>query len=424
MYGALLYGGKLLLIPKMTVRDPQKYLDILKTEKVTILNQTPGAFYQLAQQELNSPGKNLRLKYVIFGGEALIPAKLKPWKEKYPGIKLINMFGITETTVHVTFKEIEDKDIQLNISNIGTPLPTLNTYVMDKHQKLMPIGVAGELCVSGEGVCRGYLNRPELTKEKFLTDSHPAGKSKRLYRSGDLGKFTINGELEYLGRIDHQVKIRGYRIELAEIESQLLDHAEIKEAVVVANEEKNLEKYLCTYIVPVEPDAVNASELRKYLLEKLPEYMVPGHFVNIEKIPLTANGKVDRKALERYGTKLDTGVEYAAPRNKLEKIVADTWKKVLKLEKVSIHDNFFDLGGNSLSIIRINHQLNEVLEKELSIVAMFEYPTIESLSVYLTQTETRENSKEKEIEQFDELNDDAFNMMEQTLGIIGKSKDE
>jgi acyl carrier protein len=244
-----------------------------------------------------------------------------------------------------------------------------------------------------------------------------------IYHTGDLARWLSDGNIEFFGRIDHQVKIRGFRIEAGEIEYQLLQHNGIKETVVLANEETR-EKYLCAYIVPVEPNAVNVSQLRKYLLKKLPEYMVPGHFVNIEKIPLTANGNVDRKALEGYGTKLGTGVEYAAPRNKMEKIIADTWKKVLKLEKVSIHDNFFDLGGNSLSIIRINNLLNEVLEKELSIVAMFEYPTIESLSVYLTQTETRESSKEKEIEQFDELNDEAFNMMEQTLGIIGRGKDE
>jgi len=264
MYGALLYGGKLVLISKMTARDPQQYLQILEAEKVTILNQTPAAFYQLAQQELDRPGRNLRLKYVIFGGEALTPAKLKPWKEKYPGTKLINMFGITETTVHVTYKEILHTDIKLNISNIGGPLPTLNIYIIDRHRKQLPIGVPGELFVSGAGVCRGYLNQPQLTAEKFIKKFLPGGPggavfSKRVppgrrrqksYRSGDLTRWLPDGNIEYLGRIDHQVKIRGYRVELGEIEAQLMRHCAVKEAAALEWEDPDGFKALNAYVVP------------------------------------------------------------------------------------------------------------------------------------------------------------------------------
>jgi amino acid adenylation domain-containing protein len=385
MYGALLYGGKLVLIPKVTARDPQQYLEILKTEKVTILNQTPAAFYQLAQQELENPAKNLRLKYVIFGGEALTPSKLKPWKEKYPETKLINMFGITETTVHVTFKEIDHKDIQSDISNIGTPLPTLNTYVLDKHQRLMPIGVPGELTVSGEGVCRGYLNRPELTEEKFVEVHYPHGKGKRLYRSGDLGKLAANGELEYLGRIDHQVKIRGYRIETTEIEQHLLRINGIKKAVVIGKQDKNniRGKYLCAFIVgePLMPEReFTASGIKEHLSHWLPDYMIPQQLVTLEEIPMTANGKINRPAL------LDMDIsfvpedknKYTAPRDEKEKILAGIWSNVLNIENVGVYDNFFSLGGDSISSIIV---ISQARENGLHISAhqFFQHPTIDGM---------------------------------------------
>jgi amino acid adenylation domain-containing protein/FkbM family methyltransferase len=269
MYGALLYGGKLVIISRNMARDPQQNLQILKEQQVTVLNQTPSAFYQLAWQELESPGKNLRLRYVIFGGEALAPARLKPWKEKYPRTKLINMFGITETTVHVTYKEIDQNEIESNISNIGGPLPTLNVYIMDRNQKLQPIGAAGELFVGGAGVCRGYLNQPGLTAEKFghdfwdcqdqkllrgvqgggfLEKSSPG--RRRLYKTGDLGRWQPNGNIEYLGRIDHQVKIRGYRVELGEIEAQLMRHFAVKEAVALERQEPDGLKAMNVYVVP------------------------------------------------------------------------------------------------------------------------------------------------------------------------------
>ncbi|MGD2089687.1 MAG: amino acid adenylation domain-containing protein [Candidatus Aminicenantes bacterium] len=429
MYGALLYGGKLILIPKITARDPQQYLEILKKEKVTILNQTPAAFYQLAQQELENPARNLRLKYVIFGGEALTPSKLKPWKEKYPETKLINMFGITETTVHVTFKEIDQKDIQSDISNIGTPLPTLNTYVMDKHQRMMPIGVPGELTVSGEGVCRGYLNRPELTAEKFNQDlldyqdyhdkknqkflrGGPGGAvfSKRVppgrrrqntYKTGDLGKLAVNGELEYLGRIDHQVKIRGYRIETAEIEQQLLRINGIKKAVVIGKQDKNniRGKYLCAFIVgePLMPEKeFTALGIKEHLSRWLPDYMIPQQLVTLEEIPLTANGKIDRKALLEMDISFVPGDRnnYTAPRDEKEKILAGIWSTVLNIEKVGIYDNFFSLGGDSISSIIV---ISRAREKGLHISThrFFQHPTIDGVIKNMDRKEPAEQQENR-----------------------------
>ncbi|MGD2085117.1 MAG: amino acid adenylation domain-containing protein [Candidatus Aminicenantes bacterium] len=397
MYGALLYGGKLVLIPQMTARNPREFLVIMKKEQVTVLNQTPAAFYHLIHQELKSPGNKLNLKYVIFGGEALKPIKLKQWKEKYPGTKLINMFGITETTVHVTYKAIEDKDIDLDISNIGTPIPTLKTYVMDKYLKLLPIGVAGELCVGGDGLGRGYLNRPGLTVEKFVENPYKPGQ--KLYKSGDLVRLSGSGAMEYLGRIDQQVKIRGYRIELGEIESQLLTHDKIREVVVIATDvpvkrpsvgevigDGNGFKQLWAYIVSDE--TLTMPGLKESLAKKLPGYMIPSYFVRVEKIPLTANGKVDRKALDSLGTKLGGDVEYAPPETEMEKIIANIWQEVLELDKPGIDDSFFDMGGNSLKVVQLYNRLNEILKKDIPIVALFEYVTIRSFIHYMNREDT------------------------------------
>jgi acyl-CoA synthetase (AMP-forming)/AMP-acid ligase II len=222
------------------------------------------------------------LRYVIFGGEALSPGKLKEWKARYPGARLINMFGITETTVHVTYKEITDMEIDLAVSNIGKPIPTLEAYVLDRRQGLVPIGVAGELVVGGEGVCRGYLNRPPLTGEIFV-DTVPLLEGKRLYRSGDIVRLSENGEMVYLGRIDTQVKIRGYRIELGEIENRLTGHPSVKNVVVIDRRDKNGDKYLCAYVVLNSSGLpVSTSDLRNYLAERLPDYMIPSFFAALD----------------------------------------------------------------------------------------------------------------------------------------------
>ena len=315
MYGALLYGGKLVIVPSMTTRDFYKYLELLRREKVTVLNQTPSAFYNLMNLELQKKESDLALRYIIFGGEALNPNMLHEWKEKYKDTKIINMYGITETTVHVTYKEIEVLDIKNGISNIGKPIPTLTTYIMDKNLKLQPIGVPGELCVGGEGVARGYLNKEDLTKERFIDNPHINGE--RIYRSGDLARLLQTGELEYLGRIDNQVKIRGFRIELGEIENRLLKHENIKEVVVFAKDNANKEKYLCAYVVSEVP--IDTLDLKAYLGLSLPEYMIPSFITQIDKMPLTSNGKLDRKALPEPDLKANLN-EYVAPRNEIEEV--------------------------------------------------------------------------------------------------------
>ncbi|MCP4158102.1 MAG: amino acid adenylation domain-containing protein, partial [bacterium] len=380
MYGALLYGGKLLVINENTAKNAMLYLDILKKEKVTVLNQTPPAFFNLAQLELQHPEKELKLKYVIFGGDVLKPGKLKKWKEKYPETRLVNMFGITETTVHVTFKELYAADIAAGMSNIGRPIPTLSVYVMDGNRKLTPVGVQGELHVGGDGVARGYLNRPELTHERFVENPYNPGQT--LYKSGDLGRTTENGELHYIGRIDHQVKIRGYRIELEEIENNILKHPEIKEAVVLNRETGDGGNYLCAYYVDRDRTQEAGPGLRPYLAQNLPDYMIPSFFIKLEKIPLTINGKIDKKTLAKIQlSKLKTRTTIA-PRNTIDEQLTEIWAGILEIQKevIGIDDNFFDIGGHSLRATIMVSKIHKQFNAKLPLQEIFKNPFIRTLS--------------------------------------------
>ncbi|OSX98878.1 non-ribosomal peptide synthetase [Bacillus mycoides] len=378
IWGALLHGGRLIVVPYWISRSPKDFYQLLVKEKVTVLNQTPSAFRQLIQVcEQEDEKKDLHLRYVIFGGEALDPTSLVPWFQRYGGQKpqLINMYGITETTVHVTYYPITQDDVQYaSRSNIGKQIPDLEVYVLDACQQPVPIGVAGELYIGGAGLARGYLNRPELTAERFIPHPFSSDPGARLYRTGDLARYLPDGNLDYLGRIDHQVKIRGFRIELGEIESALNAHVSIKEAVVIVREDQPGDKRLVAYVV----GDGNVGEWRDYLKAELPSHMVPSGFVMMEAIPLTANGKVDRKALpvpeER---KIES--ECVATRNGNEETLATIWKQVLGIKKVGIHDNFFEIGGDSILSIQIVSRAKQA-GLQLTPKQMFEHQTIAELA--------------------------------------------
>ena len=300
MWGALLYGGRLVVVPYLVSRSPEAFLELLQREGVTVLNQTPSAFRQLiaAEVQQGDPVKT-DLRYVILGGEALEFSSLGPWFDRHGDVspRLVNMYGITETTVHVTYRPISSEDLRAAAGSvIGVPIPDLRVLVLDAYGSPVPIGVAGEMYVGGGGVARGYLNRAELTRGRFVADPFGDGDS-RLYRTGDLARRLENGELEYLGRIDDQVKIRGYRIELGEIEAVLAGHPTVRHAVVLAREDAGFDKRLVAYTVAAEEPGALIDELRTHLRTKLPEYMVPAHYVLLDKLPLTPNGKTDRKAL-------------------------------------------------------------------------------------------------------------------------------
>jgi amino acid adenylation domain-containing protein len=379
MYGALLFGGKLVIIPKNVAQSPKEFLQLLKDQKVTVLNQTPGSFYNIIAEEIENPISDMAIRYVIFGGEALKPGKLKQWKERYPDCKLVNMYGITETTVHVTYKEITPREIEHNTSNIGKPIPTLSLLVLNRDLKLVPVGVAGELCVGGAGLARGYLNRPELTAERFI--DHPYIPDEKLYRTGDLAKMLPNGDFEYLGRIDHQVKIRGFRIELGEIESKLLLHPEVNDTLVIDRDDDSGTKYLCAYVVA--DNTINASDLRKHLAASLPDYMIPSFFVMMESFPLTGNGKIDRKRLPLpEGTDLSTAI-YEAPATEIEQKLSALWIKLLNIPKVGLNDHFFELGGQSLKAAQLVSLIHKNFQVEMSIKNIFTTPYLRDQAVLI-----------------------------------------
>ena len=383
IYGALLFGGRLLIIPKMTTRDPQKFLELLMSERVTVLNQTPSSFYHLQDEYFSVPKGNMSLRYVIFGGEALSPANLERWNRQFPKTKLVNLYGITETTVHVTFKEITDYEITHNSLSIGKPIPTTSIFILDPHQRLVPKGVIGEICIGGEGVARGYLNNEELTRQKFVLNPHISGK--RIYKSGDLGRINHMGEIEYMGRKDTQVKLRGYRIELGEIEKQLISYKAVKDAVVTVYK-KSEEESLVAYYVPI--DATSWEEIRDYLLQRIPDYMLPSYYVQLGKMPLNHNGKIDRTALP--DPELNLTLIHTAPSNDLEKELVKIWGEVLdsNIERISIDRSFFEMGGNSLKVLRLKKAIEERLSISISVADLFRYPNIQSLANSLSGKET------------------------------------
>ena len=381
MYGALLYGGKVVVVARGTPQDPKEFLRLIVQERVTVLNQTPTAFYNLAREALESKAQ-WALRYVIFGGEALDPIQLREWRRAYPEVKLINMYGITETTVHVTYKEITQAEIGQNQSNIGRPLPTVSAYLMDQNRQLVPLGVTGEVYVGGAGVGRGYMNQEALTAERFVQNPHKPGE--RLYRSGDLAKQLPDGELVYLGRRDEQVKLRGYRIELGEIESVLRGQEGVKEAVVLLREDEPGQKRLVGYVVATEGSQLTSSGLREALGEGLPEYMVPSALVLLDKLPSTANGKVDRKALpmpEWRGSE----DSYVAPRTVGEEKLVQIWKELLKIDQVGVQDNFFQLGGDSILSIQMVARANDAGVR-ITVRQLFEHQTIAKLGAVAGQS--------------------------------------
>jgi amino acid adenylation domain-containing protein len=374
LWGALLYGGRVVVVPFDVSRDPEAFHALVQREGVTVLNQTPSAFRQFIRVD-GERGGELALRNVIFGGEALEPATLREWVERRgtETPRLVNMYGITETTVHVTYRPLGREDVfGGSRSPIGRAIPDLRLYVLDPARRPVPVGVPGELYVGGAGVARGYLNRPELTAERFVDDPFAPG---RLYRTGDQVRWMADGTLEYLGRLDEQVKIRGFRIELGEIEARLAEYAGVREAVVLVREDEPGEKRLVAYVVgSVETDA-----LRGHLRDGLPEYMVPAAFVVLDALPLTANGKLDRKALP--APELASAEEtYVAPRTPVEEVLAGIWAEMLRLERVGVEESFFELGGHSLLATRVISRVREVFGVELPLRALFEGPTVAELA--------------------------------------------
>ncbi|MFJ4949426.1 amino acid adenylation domain-containing protein, partial [Streptomyces sp. NPDC088760] len=388
MWGALAHGGTLVVVPREVTRSPEEFLDLLVEQRVTVLSQTPSAFRSLVSAAAAGDERvdRLSLRSVIFAGEKLEFGELRPWVQRL-GLDrpaLVNMYGITETTVHTTYYRVVEADLESGAGNpVGLPLGDLTVHLLDADGRLVPIGVPGEIHVGGPGVARGYLNRPELTAERFVPDPFgPPGA--RLYRSGDLARRRPDGSLEFLGRADDQVKIRGYRIELGEIESVLAEHPGVREAVAVVRDEQ-----LVAYLVPAADGAPDAAELRTFLSRDLPDYMVPAAFVTLERLPLTANGKLDRRALPAPDRTAYAASRYVAPRTPVEERVAAVWAEALEVERVGVHDGFFDLGGDSIRAVSLVGALREQ-GFDLTVRDVFDRRTVAELGELLTGRATLE----------------------------------
>ncbi|CRK58226.1 Siderophore biosynthesis non-ribosomal peptide synthetase modules @ Bacillibactin synthetase component F [Alloactinosynnema sp. L-07] len=368
MWGALLYGGRLVVVPFDISRSPSEFFQLLADERVTMLSQTPSAFYQLIEADT---GAELSLRHVVFGGEALEPGLLGDWYGRRPDApELVNMYGITETTVHVSYLPLTaGTGGERAGSPIGRPIPDLRTYVLDARLQPVPPGVVGELYVAGEGLARGYLGRPTLTAERFVACPFETGE--RMYRTGDAARWTRDGELVYVGRVDQQVKIRGFRIELGEIEAAVASHPSVGQVAVIAREDTPGDQRLVAYVVP-EADAA----LHGHVAAMLPDYMVPSAFVGLDRLPLTTNGKLDRRALpapERTATG-------RAPRTGREEILCGLFGEVLGLDSVGVDDNFFAMGGHSLLAARLVGRVRESLGVDLPVRALFQAPTVLGLA--------------------------------------------
>jgi amino acid adenylation domain-containing protein len=407
IFPCLIKGATLVLRTDQTLSSIADFWQTSGNLGLTVLN-LPTAFWHQLTTELSA---NLPLpeavRLVIIGGEKALAKHWQTWQQQVDRqVRLINCYGPTETTIGATMFDlsrlgaIDLVDRQLPI---GKPLPNIQVYVLDAYLQPVAVGIPGELYIGGVGVARGYLNRPELTAQKFIPNPFIEEQKKatassslardKLYQTGDLVCYRPDGNLEYLGRIDHQVQIRCFRIELGEIEAVLSSYPQIQQAVVIAPEDIRGNKSLVAYIVTPE-ESISTNQLRKFLKQKLPEYMVPNIFVTLDALPLTPNGKVDRKALPAPNSHPQLEEAYVMPKTEAERIIAAVWQDLLQLKKVGINDNFFTIGGNSLLSISVHGKLNKIFGQELSIIELFKYPTIKELAQYLTHKTDVEKAEE------------------------------
>jgi amino acid adenylation domain-containing protein len=380
LWGALLHGGRLVIVPLDTARDPDAFHHLLRTRGVTVLSQTPSAFYELARVDAAGAGALPALRLVIFGGEALEPARLAAWLRVHGDDRprLINMYGITETTVHVTYRPLTAGDASAAGSPIGQAIPDLRLHILDPRGELVPIGVPGELHVGGAGVARGYLDRPALTAARFVPDPFAERPGARMYRTGDLVRRRAGGELDFLGRIDDQVKIRGFRIELGEVEAALAAHPGVREVAVVVAGERAEDRRLVAHVAL--HDAELALEaLRGAVAERLPPYMVPHAIVRHDVLPRGATGKLDRRALAGHAAPASDEAR-RSPRSHLEAQLAQIWRELLELEELGMDDDFFALGGHSLMAAQLAARIRAATGVELGLRVVFEAATISRLA--------------------------------------------
>ncbi|MDF5706497.1 MAG: amino acid adenylation domain-containing protein [Nostoc sp. S4] len=394
-FWTLITGARLVIAKPEGHRDSGYLINLIAVEQITTLHFVPS----MLQIFIKSSGveKCTSLKRVICSGEAL-PIDLQNIFFERLGCELHNLYGPTEAAIDVTFWQCQ-KNSNLKTVPIGRPIANTQIYILDAYLQPVPIGVTGEIYIGGVGVARGYLNHKELTNEKFIPNYFNNSKFKihnpqfeRLYKTGDLGRYLPDGNIQYVGRADYQVKIRGYRIEIGEIENVLSTHPQVREAVVITHSDRVAQKQLIAYIT-YSSEKPTLNNLRDFVKEKLPDFMIPAAFVMLETLPLTPNGKVDRKALPAPDTtRPELEAVYQPPQTEVEKTIANIWQEVLHLEDLGIHDNFFELGGHSLLLVQVHNKLQKIFELNFPLVEMFQYPTISHLAKYLSQESSQQKS--------------------------------
>jgi amino acid adenylation domain-containing protein len=397
IFGPLLRGIPTVIIPDTIVKNPQQFVETLASNEVTRLILVPSLLRILLDTHHNLQKNLPKLKLWVTSGEALSLDLLQKFRQTMPESTLLNLYGSSEVSADVTCYSINpEAEIPLRVA-IGRPIANTQIYVLDKYLKPVPTGIPGELYVSGAGIARGYLHQPEITAERFIPNPFEKNEpGARLYKTGDLARYLSDGNLEYIGRLDQQVKVRGNRIELGEIEAVLGQHPKVKESLVIATEnEPNDLQQLIAYLVLYPEQTVTTSELYDLLKQKLPSYMIPSAFVMLEALPLLPNGKIDRSALP-MPDKIRPELEavYLPPQTEVEKTIANIWQEFLQIEKVGIHDNFFELGGHSLLLVQVHSKLKKIFQRDLLLVDVFQYPTINSFAKYLTQSQDKESLRE------------------------------
>ena len=381
IWGALLNGAKVVIITKSVLLSPQEFAANIRHHQISVLFLTTALFNQLASLV---PQAFSSLRYLLFGGEAVDPTWVQEVLDKGAPQQLLHVYGPTENTTFSSWYLVEELPTTATTIPIGRPISNTQIYLLDQNLQSVPIGIPGELYLGGAGLARGYLNRPELTQEKFIPNPFSTDPHSHLYKTGDLVRYRRDGNIEFIGRIDNQVKIRGFRIELGEIEAVLTQHPSVQQTVVTVREDNPGDKRLVGYVVPQPKQTVTTDELRLFVKEKLPEYMVPSCLVILDSLPLTPNGKVDRRALPEPDFSTQKLEEtFVAPRDQLELQLTKIWEKVLSIQPISIRDNFFDLGGHSLLGVSLMSEIGKLFQNNLSLATLFESPTIEQMAEVL-----------------------------------------
>ncbi|GAK56428.1 amino acid adenylation domain protein [Candidatus Vecturithrix granuli] len=386
----LLTGAQMVIAKPGGHKDSAYLVNLIQTQQITTMHFVPPMLQVFLEERGVEQCASLRR--VICSGEALPYELQERFFEKFTTCELHNLYGPTEAAIDVTYWQCQPNDSR-RLVPIGRPIANTQIYILDPYLQPVPVGIPGELHIGGVNLARGYLNRPELTQEKFISNPFSDDLTSRLYKTGDLVRFLSDGNIEYLGRFDHQIKIRGFRIELGEIEATLDSHPAVRESVVLAKEDLNGDKRLIAYLVTAQQPAPDTSVLREFLKEKLPDYMVPAIFIALDEFPLTPNGKVNRRALPEPEQRTQSSAAFVSPQNELERQIADVWHEMLHLDTIGIHDNFFELGGHSLLAIQMHSKLQELLDMDISVVEVFQYPTIHAMAQYVSQKQQKSEAE-------------------------------